>query len=77
MAIFAFTSISYYGINAWLPSSFTERGWSHASAGELLTVLNAVTVPVSIALALRGDHFGSRRFWIAAGTTPARGRSSA
>jgi CP family cyanate transporter-like MFS transporter len=69
VAIFAFTSISYYGINAWLPSSFTERGWSHASAGELLTVLNAVTVPVSIALALRGDHFGSRRFWIAAGTT--------
>ena len=54
VAIFALVSISYYGINAWLPSSFTERGWSHASAGELLTVLNAVTVPVSIALALRG-----------------------
>jgi MFS transporter, CP family, cyanate transporter len=67
VAIFSFTSISYYGINAWLPSSFSERGWSHASAGELLTVLNAVTVPVTIALALRGDHFGSRRFWISAG----------
>jgi CP family cyanate transporter-like MFS transporter len=67
VAIFSFTSISYYGINAWLPSSFSERGWSHASAGALLTVLNAVTVPVTIGLALRGDHFGSRRFWIAAG----------
>jgi CP family cyanate transporter-like MFS transporter len=67
VAIFSFTSIAYYGVNAWLPSAFTERGWSHASAGELLTALNAVTVPVTIALALRGDHFGSRRFWIAAG----------
>ena len=69
VAIFAIVSISYYGVNAWLPSSFTERGWSHASAGALLTVLNAVTVPVAIALALRGDHYGSRRFWIAAGAT--------
>jgi CP family cyanate transporter-like MFS transporter len=62
-------SITYYGINAWLPSSFTERGWSHSSAGALLTVLNAVTVPVSVFLAFRGDVFGSRRFWLAAGAT--------
>jgi CP family cyanate transporter-like MFS transporter len=69
VAIFAFVSITYYGINAWLPSSFTERGWSHASAGELLTVINAVTVPVSLALAFGGDLFGSRRFWLTAGAT--------
>ena len=67
VAIFALVSITYYGINAWLPSSFTERGWSHASAGALLTVLNAVTVPVSVFLAFRGDLFGSRRFWLATG----------
>jgi MFS transporter, CP family, cyanate transporter len=66
---FALVSVLYYGLNAWLPASFTERGWSHASAGNLLTVLNGVTVPVSIGLAWRGDHFGSRRSWLISGTT--------
>jgi MFS transporter, CP family, cyanate transporter len=65
--IFGLVSLTYYGVNAWLPSAFTERGWSHASAGVLLTVLNGVTVPVGIFLATRGDRFGSRRFWLAAG----------
>jgi MFS transporter, CP family, cyanate transporter len=69
VAIFGLVSVTYYGINAWLPSSFTERGWSHASAGALLTVLNAVTVPVSLFLALRGDRFGSRRFWLVLGAS--------
>lgn len=66
-AIFGLVSITYYGVNAWLPSSFSERGWSHASAGALLTVVNGATVPVGIFLATRGDLFGSRRFWLAAG----------
>lgn len=69
VAIFGLVSVTYYGINAWLPSSFTERGWSHASAGALLTVLNAVTVPVSLFLAVRGDLFGSRRFWLVLGAS--------
>jgi CP family cyanate transporter-like MFS transporter len=67
VAIFGLVSITYYGINAWLPAAFTERGWSHASAGVLLTVLNGVTVPVSLFLAFRGDRYGSRRFWLACG----------
>jgi CP family cyanate transporter-like MFS transporter len=67
VAIFGLVSITYYGVNAWLPSSFTERGWSHTSAGALLTVVNGVTVPVSLFLAFRGDLFGSRRFWLAGG----------
>ncbi len=67
VALFALVSITYYGVNAWLPSSFTERGWSHASAGALLTVVNTVTVPVGVFLAFRGDVFGSRRFWLGAG----------
>lgn len=65
--IFALVSLTYYGVNAWLPAAFTERGWSHASAGLLLTVVNGVTVPVGLVLALRGDRFGSRRFWLATG----------
>lgn len=67
--IFGLVSVTYYGVNAWLPSAFTERGWSHASAGALLTVVNGVTVPVGIGLALRGDRFGSRRFWLATGAS--------
>ncbi len=68
VAIFGLVSITYYGINAWLPSSFTERGWSHESAGALLTVVNGTMVPVNLFLAFRGDRFGSRRLWLAAGT---------
>jgi CP family cyanate transporter-like MFS transporter len=67
VAIFGLVSLTYYGINAWMPASFTERGWSHASAGVLLTVVNGVTVPVSLLLAFRGDRYGSRRFWLACG----------
>jgi CP family cyanate transporter-like MFS transporter len=67
--IFGLVSITYYGINAWLPSAFSERGWSHSNAGALLTVLNAVSVPVMLLLAWRGDLFGSRRFWLAAGAS--------
>jgi CP family cyanate transporter-like MFS transporter len=67
VAIFGLISLTYYGINAWLPSAFTERGWTHASAGALLTVVNGVTVPVTLFLAFRGDRFGSRRFWLLAG----------
>ena len=69
LIIFALVEIAYYGLNAWLPSSFTERGWSPESAGALLTVINAVTIPVSLALALRGDFLGSRRFWVTVGGT--------
>jgi MFS transporter, CP family, cyanate transporter len=68
-AIFGLVSITYYGVNAWLPSAFTERGWSHSSAGALLTVVNATTVPVSLLLAVRGDLFGSRRFWLTSGAS--------
>ncbi|MBV8991511.1 MAG: MFS transporter, partial [Solirubrobacterales bacterium] len=69
VAIFGLMSITYYGINAWLPSAFTERGWSASSAGALLTVINAVTVPVSLVLAFRGDRYGTRRFWLTSGAT--------
>ena len=69
VVIFGLVSITYYGINAWLPASFTERGWSQSSAGALLTVVNAVTVPTNLFLAFRGDIFGSRRFWLATGAS--------
>lgn len=67
--IFSVVSIMYYGLNAWLPSSLTEHGWSHSSAANVLTVLNGVTVPFTIALAWRGDRYGSRRVWLTVGAS--------
>jgi MFS transporter, CP family, cyanate transporter len=65
--IFGVVSIMYYGLNAWLPSALSEHGWSHSNAANVLTVTNAVTVPVMISLAWVGDRFGSRRFWLSSG----------
>lgn len=65
--VFTTVSIMYYGVSAWLPASFIERGWSEESAGNLLTLLNAVTVPASIVLASAGDRFGSRRAYLVSG----------
>jgi CP family cyanate transporter-like MFS transporter len=67
VAIFTLTSIAYYGITAWLPSLYVDRGWSHASAGALITVVSVVTLPVSLAIAWAGDHLGSRRLYLTSG----------
>ena len=67
VAIFTLTSIAYYGITAWLPTVYVERGWSHASAGALITVVSVVTLPVSLVLAWAGDAHGSRRLYLTSG----------
>jgi CP family cyanate transporter-like MFS transporter len=67
VAIFTLTSIAYYGITAWLPSVYVDRGWSHASAGALITVVSVVTLPASIVTAWVGDRFGSRRLYLTGG----------
>ncbi len=67
VGIFSAVTIMYYGLNAWLPSSLAEHGWSHNEAANVLTVMNAVTVPCTLALAWRGDDFGSRHLWLSLG----------
>jgi CP family cyanate transporter-like MFS transporter len=67
VAIFTLTSIAYYGITAWLPSLYVDRGWSHASAGALITVVSVVTLPVSLVIAWAGDRHGSRRLYLTSG----------
>lgn len=59
--VFGIMSILYYGLNSWLAASYVERGWSAASAGALITVLNVTTIPTGLLLAVAGDRFGSRR----------------
>ena len=67
VSIFTLTSIAYYGLTAWLPTVYVERGWSHASAGALVTVISVVTLPVSLLVASVGDHHGSRRVYLTSG----------
>ncbi len=65
VAAFFLMSSVFYGLNAWLPDSYVERGWSESSAGGLLAVLNTVTIPVGFAVAWAADHWWTRRVWLA------------
>ena len=67
VAVFTLTSVAYYGITAWLPSVYVDRGWSHASAGALVTVVSVVTLPTSLVIAGVGDSLGSRRLYLTGG----------
>jgi CP family cyanate transporter-like MFS transporter len=69
VAAFFFMSSVFYGINAWLPDTYVERGWSQSAAGGLLAVLNTVTIPVGFAVAWAADRWGTRRLWLGAAAT--------
>ena len=62
VAAFFFMSSVFYGLNAWLPDAYVERGWSEASAGGLLAVLNTVTIPCGLP-----GRVGGRPLGLAAG----------
>ena len=47
VAIFALMGSAYYGLNAWLPDAYTERGWSDGEAGLLLAMMNLTAIPSS------------------------------
>ncbi len=66
VAAFFLMSFTYYGLNSWLPDAYVERGWSQSSAGNLLAVLNTITIPVGFAVAWAADHVWTRRTWLAA-----------
>ncbi len=61
VVLFGFMGLTYYGLNAWLADSFVERGWSEASAGGLIAVLNLATLPSSLLVPWLADRHGSRR----------------
>jgi CP family cyanate transporter-like MFS transporter len=66
VAMFALLGTSYYGLNAWLPDSYVERGWSDESAGGLLAALNLAAIPGGLAIAWMADRMGSRRLYLVA-----------
>jgi CP family cyanate transporter-like MFS transporter len=66
VAAFFFMSSTYYGLNAWLPDVYVERGWSEGRAGALLAVLNATQIVAGLGVTWLADRMGSRRAWMAA-----------
>jgi CP family cyanate transporter-like MFS transporter len=65
VAAFFFMSGTYYGLNAWLPAVYVERGWSEGKAGALLAVLSATQIVAGLAVAWLADRMWSRRTWMA------------
>jgi CP family cyanate transporter-like MFS transporter len=66
VASFFFMSSVFYGLNAWLPDVYVDRGWSERSAGALLAILNAITIPIGFVVAWVADHRGTRQRWLTA-----------
>lgn len=64
VSIFGLMSVVYYGLNAWLPDSYVERGWSESSAGSLLAVLNVAALPPTLLVPWLADRMGSRRVYL-------------
>jgi CP family cyanate transporter-like MFS transporter len=64
VAGFFFMSFTFYGLNAWLPDVYVERGWSQSSAGALLAVMNTLSIFVGFIVAWAADHVASRRVWL-------------
>ncbi len=63
---FFFMSATYYGLNAWLPDVYVERGWSEGRAGALLAVLTATQIAAGISVAWLADRMWARRTWMTA-----------
>jgi CP family cyanate transporter-like MFS transporter len=64
VAAFFFMSATYYGLNAWLPDVYVERGWSEGKAGALLAVLNGTQIVAGLTIAWLADRMWSRRTWM-------------
>jgi MFS transporter, CP family, cyanate transporter len=63
--VFAMIAVCFFGLSAWLPDAYVEHGWSAGSAGALLALVQAVTVPTGLTVPWLADRWGSRRFYLA------------
>ena len=74
VAMFLCVSVNFYGLGAWLPNAYQERGWSEGHAALLLAIFNFATVPAGLFVTFAGDRMGARRTYMlfaAAGLTTA------
>lgn len=68
-AVFGLQSLIYYGVTAWLPDVYVERGWSEPRAGLLLAVVSGVGIVTGLAVPWFADRAGSRRLYLASGAS--------
>lgn len=61
VVVFGLQSILFYGIIAWLPNVYVERGWSPADAGSLVALFNGIGLVTTISVPLVADRLGRRR----------------
>ena len=59
--VFGLQSILFYGVSAWIPNVYVERGWTPAAAGALVAILNAIGLFTTIGVPLVADRLGARR----------------
>jgi CP family cyanate transporter-like MFS transporter len=68
VGIFGSMACLFYGLNAWLPDAYVERGWSDGKAGALLAVLNIAALVTTMTVPWFADRWGSRRSYLAGST---------
>jgi MFS transporter, CP family, cyanate transporter len=51
----------YYGLIAWLPDAYVERGWDPAAAGGIVAVLNVASLVGALTIAVLAARMGYRR----------------
>ena len=59
--VFGLQSMQFYGVSAWIPNVYIERGWTVAAAGALVAVFNGVGLFTTIGVPLVADRLGARR----------------
>lgn len=62
--IFGLMAVTYYGMNAWLPDVYVERGWAKGDAGALLAALNISALATTLLVPWLADRRGSRRRYL-------------
>ena len=67
VTIFFLLAVIYYGLSAWLPDSYVERGWSEGSAGALISVVNLAALPTTLLVPWLADRRASRRLYLILG----------
>ncbi|HLO35316.1 MAG TPA: MFS transporter, partial [Candidatus Deferrimicrobium sp.] len=60
-AAFGLFGTVYYGLIAWLPDAYVERGWEAAQAGAVVAVLNVASLAGALSIALVARRLGYRR----------------
>lgn len=54
--LFGFQALCFFGLNAWLADALVETGWSDATAGAVVALLNVIAVPAVLLVSLVGGR---------------------